>query len=105
MKKTIGFLAAALLALLAGAAAAAVTKIAQVPLLNIIGTGNVRPNLMLLYDNSGSMAWNYTPDNVNDSTTCRAFATMLVPSGSSARTGTHACTVGNPPFNSPDFNH
>jgi type IV pilus assembly protein PilY1 len=34
---------------------AAQTSIAQVPLLNITGTGTVKPNLMLLFDNSGSM--------------------------------------------------
>src|SRR5690242_14978776 len=94
MKKILGFL---VLVLLAGAAGAAVTGIAQVPLLNITGTGNVRPNLMLLYDNSGSMAWNYVPDNVADSTTCRSRATLAG--------GTRACTPGHPPFNSSDFNH
>jgi type IV pilus assembly protein PilY1 len=94
MNRILGFL---VLILAAGAAAAAVTGIAQVPLLNITGTGNVRPNLMLLYDNSGSMAWNYTPDNVADSSTCRARATLAG--------GTRACTPGHPPFNSSDFNH
>lgn len=71
-------------------------NIAQVPLLNITGTGSVKPNLMLLYDNSGSMAYNYTPDYVNDSTTCRSRATM---SG-----GVTDCSPGHAPFNSPDFN-
>lgn len=80
----------------AGAAVAAPTSIAQLPLLNISGTGTVRPNLMLLYDNSGSMGSNFTPDYVNDSTSCRARATM---SG-----GIRACAPGDPPFNSADFN-
>jgi type IV pilus assembly protein PilY1 len=88
------------LTLLAGVAQGAVTSIAQLPLLNMNGTGAVRPNLMLLYDNSGSMNWMYTPDYVNDRnnpTTCRSGALM-----SSARP--HGCMAGEPPFNSADFN-
>ena len=83
------------LALLAGAAQGAPTSIAQVPLLNITGTGTVKPNLMVLYDNSGSMAQTYTPDYVNDSL-CRSAATL---SG-----GTRSCSPGDPPFMSTDFN-
>ncbi|QJE02155.1 PQQ-binding-like beta-propeller repeat protein [Massilia forsythiae] len=86
----------ALALLPAGAALAGVTSIAQLPLLNISGTGNVKPNLMLLYDNSGSMTYNFTPDYIDDTSTCRAASKM---SG-----GTMACAVGHPPFNSADFN-
>jgi type IV pilus assembly protein PilY1 len=93
MKKILGFL---MLLLLGGTAFAAVTSIAQLPLLNITGTGNVKPNLMLLYDNSGSMASAFTPDYVDDSSTCRSKATM--------GGGTRGCSVGQPPFNSSDFN-
>jgi type IV pilus assembly protein PilY1 len=81
---------------LVGAAVAAPTSIATLPLLNISGTGNVKPNLMLLYDNSGSMTYNFTPDYVDDTTTCRRYALMS--------SGTRGCTVGHPPFNSADFN-
>src|SRR5690606_6360854 len=66
------------------------TAIAQLPLLNITGSGTVKPNLMLLYDNSGSMSSNFTPDYVDDSSTCRARATL---SG-----GTRGCRIGDPPF-------
>ena len=83
------------LALAAGAASGAITNIAQVPLLNITGTGTVKPNLMVLYDNSGSMAQTYTPDYVNDAL-CRSAATL---SG-----GTRSCAPGDPPFMSADFN-
>ena len=38
-------------------AAADPTSISTLPLLNISGSGAVKPNLMLLYDDSGSMAW------------------------------------------------
>jgi len=72
------------------------TAIAQLPLLNITGSGTVKPNLMLLYDNSGSMSSNFTPDYVDDSSTCRSRATL---SG-----GTRGCRIGDPPFASPDFN-
>ncbi|MDB5746337.1 MAG: hypothetical protein JWP72_1185 [Massilia sp.] len=82
--------------LLAGVAHAAPTAIATLPLLNIDGTGTVKPNLMLLYDNSGSMMSTFTPDYVDDSTTCRAKATMAG--------GTRGCRIGDPPFASADFN-
>ncbi|SDF70134.1 MULTISPECIES: pilus assembly protein [unclassified Duganella] len=86
----------ALLALLAALPAmAATTQIAQVPLLNITGTGTVKPNLMLLFDNSGSMDQTYTPDYVNDNL-CRSNLTLAL--------GAMACNVGHPPFMSPDFN-
>lgn len=92
MKRLLCLLAAAL----PWAALAAPTSIAQLPLLNITGTGTVRPNLMLLYDNSGSMAYAFTPDYVDDMRSCRAGATMAA--------GTRGCIVGDPPFNSADFN-
>ncbi|QBI04953.1 hypothetical protein EYF70_09870 [Pseudoduganella albidiflava] len=84
-----------LLACVSAPALAATTNIAQVPLLNIAGTGTVKPNLMLLFDNSGSMDQTYTPDYVNDNL-CRSRLTLSA--------GITACTVGHPPFMSPDFN-
>jgi type IV pilus assembly protein PilY1 len=84
------------LALLPAAAMAGITQIAQVPLLNLAGTGAVKPNLMLLFDNSGSMDQTYTPDYVDDSI-CRTRLTLALGS----LTG---CKVGMPPFMSPDFN-
>ncbi|WEF34131.1 pilus assembly protein [Pseudoduganella chitinolytica] len=85
-----------LLALCLGLPAfAAQTQIAQVPLLNISGTGTVKPNLMLLFDNSGSMEQTYTPDYVNDNL-CRTSSRLA--------NGVTSCTVGHPPFMSPDFN-
>ncbi|MES2318632.1 MAG: PilC/PilY family type IV pilus protein [Pseudomonadota bacterium] len=75
---------------------AATTEIAQQPLLNVSGTGLVKPNLMIIYDNSGSMVSNFTPDYVDDATSCRTSALMS--------SGTQACLVGHPPFTSSDFN-
>ena len=89
------FKLACLLAMLSPAAWAATTQIAQVPLLNIAGTGTVKPNLMLLFDNSGSMEQHYTPDYVNDNL-CRHSAKLS--------SGTTACNVGHPPFMAADFN-
>src|SRR5471030_1332594 len=96
MNKLTSTLAGLALALAAGQPAlAGTTQIAQVPLLNITGTGTVKPNLMLLFDNSGSMDQTYTPDYVNDNL-CRTGAQL---SG-----GVQACNVGFPPFMSSDFN-
>jgi len=77
-------------------ACAAPVSIADVPLLNISGTGTVKPNLMLLYDNSGSMNFTYTPDYVNNTGSCRSRATIAG--------GIRACKPGDPPFASADFN-
>jgi type IV pilus assembly protein PilY1 len=98
MKKTLSKLAARAalaLVLLPGASFAATTQIAQVPLLNLDGTGSVKPNLMLLFDNSGSMEYTYTPDHINDNI-CRGKLTL--------DQGQIACTPGHPPFMASDFN-
>ncbi|QYF92872.1 PQQ-binding-like beta-propeller repeat protein [Massilia sp. PAMC28688] len=81
--------------LLAQGAQAGPTEIAQSPLLNITGGGLVRPNLMILYDNSGSMARNFTPDYVGTGV-CRSSSTLAG--------GTRTCKAGDPPFSSADFN-
>lgn len=77
-------------------AAADPTSISTLPLLNISGSGAVKPNLMLLYDNSGSMNYTHTPDYVANADTCRA--------GSTIADGTRGCTIGDPPYASSDFN-
>jgi len=77
-------------------ASAGPTEIANLPLLNMTGSGTVKPNLMLLYDNSGSMSSAFTPDYVDDGTTCRSRETMAG--------GVRGCRIGDPPFASPDFN-
>ena len=98
MKPSLSMLCRAVLslALLVSAAAfSAQTQIAQVPLLNITGTGTVKPNLMLLFDNSGSMDQSYTPDYVNDAL-CRGAATLA--------DRIVNCAPGHPPYMSADFN-
>lgn len=82
---------------------AAATDIAQVPVLNISGTGSIKPNIMLLLDNSGSMDWAYMPDYVGGGTSsasnmkmCRTGATYAV--------GRNLCKPGDPPFMASTFN-
>jgi type IV pilus assembly protein PilY1 len=98
----------ALALLAAGAATAAVTNIAQLPLLDIRGSGAIKPNLMLMYDNSGSMQWNFTPDYIDDSSSCRLYTYMVddprLPTGRRNRAHTTGCRAGRAPFNSADFN-
>ena len=77
-------------------AVAGPTALASMPLMSLTGSGTVKPNLMLLYDDSGSMAYTYTPDYVNDNTTCRASSTLA--------DGLRVCVVGDVPYNTPQFN-
>ncbi|TSA14004.1 MAG: hypothetical protein D4R74_09110 [Betaproteobacteria bacterium] len=71
-------------------AGAATTDIATVPVLNVTGTGSIKPNIMLMLDDSGSMGWDYTPDYVNDNGKC-------FDGGS--------CGIGYPPYFAPEFNY
>jgi type IV pilus assembly protein PilY1 len=99
--------------LLAGAAHAGPTAIAQLPLIDVKGTGVIKPNLMIMYDNSGSMQSNFTPDYVDDSTSCRRYAFMVADPnkpgdlngrGNGNVAQTTGCRTGRAPFNSSDFN-
>ncbi|MBS4097547.1 MAG: PQQ-binding-like beta-propeller repeat protein [Sulfuricella sp.] len=67
---------------------AATTDIAGVPLI-ASATTEVLPNLMFVLDDSGSMAWDYLPDWVNDSGYCKGTA----------------CSFGKAPYNASDFNN
>lgn len=86
----LGMLAVAL-GLVFSHARAAQTDIASAPLATS-STAVVKPNLMFILDDSGSMDWDYMPDHVNDS--------MCKGSGSSLS----QCQAGDPPYFSPDFN-
>ncbi len=101
---------------LALAGAAALPAAAQQ--LNIstdpLGTGasSIKPNVMFILDDSGSMNSDYMPDYVNDShnptsTTAGCFDTGDDGDGSGAGTingNPNACILGDPPYNSSDFN-
>src|SRR5690606_13011866 len=52
-------------------AAAAPTDISNAPLVSEAGV-NVRPNIMFILDDSGSMARNYIGDNANSTNQCRS---------------------------------
>ena len=54
---------------------AGTTDISSSPLVTAAGS-EVLPNLMFVLDDSGSMDWDYMPDNVND-THCRASGAGL----------------------------
>jgi type IV pilus assembly protein PilY1 len=81
-----------------------------------LGTGasSIKPNVMFILDDSGSMGWDYMPDYVNDnhfppSTTAGCFDVGDDNDGSPASVGTihgnpNACLFGDPPYNSSDFN-
>jgi type IV pilus assembly protein PilY1 len=85
------------------------TDIANEPLTQ--AASGVRPNIMFILDDSGSMDWDFSPDYVDDSqgsgstpnTTAGCFDSGNDDSG--AITGTpDACRAGDPPYMSPDFN-
>jgi type IV pilus assembly protein PilY1 len=50
-------------------------------------TSVVRPNLMYVLDDSGSMGWDYTPDYINDATVTDPTNAGIGPPGSSGDTG------------------
>lgn len=58
----------ALLALTFSVGAHALTDISSVPLntYNAPSSSDVKPNIMFILDNSGSMSWDYMPDTVNN---------------------------------------
>lgn len=56
-------------------------------------TSVVRPNLMYVLDDSGSMSWDYTPDYINDATVTDPTNAGVTPPGSSGDRGT-ATIVG-----------
>ena len=75
-----------------------------------LGTGasSIKPNVMFILDDSGSMSSNYMPDYVNDghnppSTTSACFDAGD-DSGGTIDGSPDACIFGDPPFNSSDFN-
>lgn len=81
------------LALSGVSGAASPVKISQIPLAKA-STQPVPPNLLFILDDSGSMAWEYTPDYVNDSY-CRK---------NTSTTSLTSCNTGMPPYFSSGFN-
>jgi type IV pilus assembly protein PilY1 len=81
---------------------AATINFAQQPMASTTATV-VKPNLMFVLDDSGSMDWDYTPDYVNDSAKCFDSGDDNSSNGSIADSR-DTCFVGMPPYMSPDFN-
>ena len=80
-----------------------------------LGTGasSIKPNVMFILDDSGSMASDYMPDYVNDGhnppgTTAACFDSGDDNDGTGGagtiNGNSDACIFGDPPFNSPDLN-
>jgi type IV pilus assembly protein PilY1 len=69
-------------------------------------TTSINPNIMLILDDSGSMASDYLPDYVNDGngTGTTAACADAGDDGSGITDTPDACVMGDPPYNSPDFN-
>ena len=88
-----------LLVLTANHTSAATTDLGTAPLVSAT-TGDVLPNLMYILDNSGSMAWDYMPDLVNDSNKCKSIANQSA-IGSLFTAG---CSFGDPPYMTKEFN-
>ena len=70
-----------------------------VPLTTATNT-SVKPNLMFILDNSGSMGWDYMPDWVNDDDTCKSTSSSY----SDTHTATIGCRTRMPPYNASAFN-
>ncbi|MDH4323103.1 MAG: PilC/PilY family type IV pilus protein, partial [Betaproteobacteria bacterium] len=99
---------------LAGVLGCTVPLLAAAQQLNIstdpLGTGasSIKPNVMFILDDSGSMASDYMPDYVNDShnptsTTAGCFDAGD-DSGGTIDGSPDACIFGDPAYNSADFN-
>jgi type IV pilus assembly protein PilY1 len=100
---------------LAGPAHSEVADLADVPLANSPSDA-VLPNLMYTLDDSGSMSWDFMPDNVHngpgaggakqnckscDSSSCSTASTMC---SNSPATSNGVSTWGEPPYFSAQFN-
>lgn len=86
-------------------AEAALTDLASQPLANVAGTAAVKPNIMFLLDDSGSMMQQYTPDYVSERwNTPQASDRHCYDSADDADSNRDLCIFGDPPYMSPDFN-
>ena len=88
---------------------AEITDLADVPLANSPSNA-VLPNLMFVLDDSGSMMWDYMPDNVQTLTTGQQLRNCKTASGSSASIASVQCAnaqtsaYADPPYYAAQFN-
>ena len=73
------------------------TDLADAPLAST--TSSVKPNLMFVLDDSGSMGWDYTPDYIDDNNPGHCYD-----GGTTITNVAVACRLGDPPYSSSDFN-
>lgn len=104
---TINLAYLALLLLLSLPVKAALTDLSDVPLVNDAGSA-VKPNMMFILDNSGSMDYNFMPDYLgsgfNRSTVCRSTATSFRECYGTSSDGGPLTDGGDPPVFSPSIN-
>ena len=90
---------------------AQLADLSDVPLANS-PSDTVLPNLMYILDDSGSMAWDYMPDNIlnlssgTSISNCKAYATAK-PSGGAGSMSAFSqvqCANGEPPYYASAFN-
>jgi type IV pilus assembly protein PilY1 len=71
-------------------------------------TSSIKPNIMFILDDSGSMGSDYMPDYVNDGhnppSSTAACADAGDDSGGTINGSPDACVFGDPPYNTPDMN-
>lgn len=94
------------------------TDLSNAPLANVEGTAAVKPNIMFVLDDSGSMAWDFTPDwiytdqrsgqpdpmNCFDSKDDDDVITVTPANSSVPNSKLDRCEKGDPPYMSSDFN-
>lgn len=94
------------------------TDLSNAPLANVEGTAAVKPNIMFVLDDSGSMAWDFTPDwvytdqrsgqpdpmNCFDSKDDDNVITVTPANSSVPNSRLDRCERGDPPYMSSDFN-
>ncbi|MGH3551728.1 MAG: hypothetical protein ACRDT5_03860, partial [Mycobacterium sp.] len=104
MLQTLGCALCAAALLPAAAGAAGLTDLASQPLAQ--PAANVPPNIMVLFDDSGSMVQQYTPDYIGrySSFDSNALCFDSLDSGSIIGSNLQNCEVGDPPIMSPQFN-
>jgi type IV pilus assembly protein PilY1 len=107
LHRPVALLLAAALGLTASALYAAPTEIDNAPLPSTReDPGQVKPNILFIFDNSRSMATQGTPDHVGGGAITSIGALRACKdSGDDADEQIERCLVGDPPYMSPDFNY
>lgn len=82
---------------------AALTDLSSVPLANSPSDA-VLPNLMYILDDSGSMNWDYMPDNIASTSSGSNINNCKTCNSSSCSTAAAMCTRGEPPYYAAQFN-